>query len=679
MRGIRALVPWVLGSLMAPGWALAQEPGAPPAVSAPATTPASSPAVALLVRQGQRWLDEGRPELAILSVERALSAEPRNADALLLGVKIEAARNNRASAGAYAARLRMAGASADLQAAADASLRAGSIDPTAIETARRLAREGHVDEAAARYRAIFGQGEPPPVYAREYYQTLAATESGRAAGQRGLAQLAARPGADDRTLLANAQALTYAPATRADGISRLAALAAHSGVAAEAQSAWKQALTFYGTDPAATPLLEAYLQRYPDDAEISHRLELTRAAKPAPGPVDPNDALRQSAFAALNSGALRASEQQFETVLAASPGNADALGGLGIVRLRQNRLADAKDLLGRAIAADPARGDQWKKALEGASYGEELTESRALLRRGDVAGADAMLRRAVHRDVEDTTDAESMLGEVALKRGDAAEAEQHFRAALARRPGFATATAGLNQALRAQGHLAEAPTPSSRARAPETGAGSSGNAAADQLRAEASRAGDLTSQAALLSSAMAAAPDDPWIRVDLARALRGLGRGAEGRALVEELAARRPSPDNNYAAALIAQEDRRPADAEAYLAGIPPQRLTADMARLQARLRAQTAVARAAALLPTAPAEARQQLMTLAARPDPTGGTAADAIRALGNAGDRVGAAEAARVAEAANPFPSARIAIAGALGWTARPPRWPPAWREPR
>lgn len=651
MRGAGVLIVCVLGALP-PHLALAQDSGSPPA------TPASSPAVALLVRQGQRWLDEGRPELAILSIERALSAEPRNFDALLLGARIEAARNNRTSSAAYAARLRTAGAPPDLQAAADAALRVSNIDHAAIEAARRLAREGHGEEAVAHYRSIFGQGEPPPPYAREYYQTLAATEAGRSAGQRGLAQLAAQPGADDRTLLANAEALTYAPSTRADGISRLATLTARSSVAADARTAWKQALTFYGNDPAAAALLEAYLQKYPDDTEMSQQLQAAKTAQSAVS-SDPGAALRQSGFAALNAGSLRNSEERFEAALAANPASADALGGLGIVRLRQNRPTDARDLLERAIAADPAQADQWKRALEGASYSEELTSSRALLRRGDVAGADVLLRRAVRRDVEDVTDAESMLGEAALKRGDPAEAEQHFRAALARRPGFATAVAGLNQALRAEGRLTEAPV---QPRAVASGAGSTGSAAADQLRAEAGRTEDLTSKAALLNSAMAAAPDDPWIRVDLARALRGLGRGAEGRALVEELAARQPTPESNYAAALIAQEDGRLVDAAAYMDRIPSQRLSADMGRMEARLRTQVAVARAASQLTTAPGVARQQLLALAAHVDPTGATAADAIRALGRAGDRVGAGEAARVAEAANPLPSARIAIAGAL-----------------
>jgi cellulose synthase operon protein C len=660
----RRFVGVVLGGLAAPGLALAQvAPDAGPAITpALAATPASTgdPAVALLVRQGQHWLDEGRPDLASLSVERALSAEPNDVDALLLAARIAAARNNRAASSAYIARLRSAGATPEQQAAANAALRAGSIDPAALEAARRLAREGHAEEAAARYRSLFGPGEPPPVYAREYYQVLASAESTRAAGLSGLAQLAAQPNADDRTRLANAEALTYSASTRADGIARLSALADHPAVSAQAQADWKQALGFESSNPAAAPQLETYLKRFPNDADIAQQLAAARAAQPAA--PSPGDVLRQSAFASLNSGALSTSETQFTQALAANPTSADALGGLGIVRLRQNRPADAKDLLERAIAADPAHAAQWKRALDGANYTLELANARVLLRRGDTAGADTVLRQAVGRDVEDSTDAESMLGEVSLKRGDAKEAEQHFRAALARRPGFPPSMAGLNQALRAQGRLAEAPVaaPSaSRGYAPAQNASTS---ATDQARAEAARTADPATQVALLSNAMATAPDDPWLRLDLARSLRRVGRGAEGRALVEELAARRPSPDADYAAALLAQEDGRASDALAFLGRIPLTRMTPDMARLQVRVRQQSDVASAAALLPTAPIEARQRLVVLAARPDPTGGTAADAIRALGNAGDRIGADQAGRAAELTNPQPSARIAIAGAL-----------------
>jgi len=646
----------ILVGFMAP--VRAQE--APVAVAAvPAVVPGVVPnaAVALLVRQGQRWLDQGRPELAMSSVERALAADPRSADALLLAARVKASRGDTAGAGAYAAKLRIAGGTPGQQTAIDAELRSAGIDRAAIDEARRLARESRNDEAAAAYRAAFGPGTPPAAYAREYFQTLAGARGGQEAGRAGPAQLAAAPNADERTLLANAQALTFAPATRVDGLLRLAELAGRPGASTDTQRIWRQALGFYGNDPVAIPQLEAFLRRYPGDADIKQRLEAARTV-PVAAPPGPGDELRRRGFAELDAGGLRPSAQRFEEAIALNPGDADSLGGLGIVRLRENRTAEARSLLERAIAADPARGTQWRRALDGANYTLELVEARGLLRRGDISSGDAVLRRATKRDVEDLTDGETLLGGVTLRRGDALEAEKHFRVALARRPGFAPATAGLNQALRAQGRLAEI----AEAR-PRVGEGApSVNPEIAQLRSEASNASDPVAAAGLLQRAMAMAPTDPWIRLDLARALRRQGRDGEGRALVEELAVSSPSADTAYAAALLAQESGRPADAEALLGRIPLQRHTADMARLGVRVRTQAEVTRAAALLPTAPAEARQRLLALAGGPDPSGGTAVDVIRALGDAGDQTGVASAARLSEAKNGSIQARLAVAGAL-----------------
>ena len=652
-------LPMLAALAAVPAWA--QEPAPSPPPSAPAAPAAPQSAVGVLVQQAQHWLDQGRPELADLSIQRAIAAEPHNPQLLLLAIKIAAARNNREAAGTYAAQLRSTGATPQQLGQADNEIRAASVDRNAIDQARRLARDNRPDEAAAAYRAAFGGHEPPAVYAREYYQTLAATTASREVGQRGLGQLAAQPGADDRTLLANAEQLTYTQSSRADGIRRLAELASKPGVGADAQRAWKQALGFYGADASAAPLIEDYLRRYPGDADMQRRLEAARAAPASTG--GPGGELRQRGFAELQSGGLQRSGQNFASAIAIDPKDADALGGLGIVRLREKQAAEARSLLERAIAADPAKADQWRRALDAANYSLELTEARQDLRRGDATAADTVLRRAVARDVDDRADAENMLGEAALRRGDAAEAERDFRTALAHRPRFAPAVTGLADALRKEGRVSEANALHPPA-APVADSGPPDTTSADvtRMRAEATDSADPREQAAVLSKAMAMRPTDPWVRLDLARALRRMGRQDEGRSIVEDLAARSSTPDANYAAALFAQETGRPADAEAFLARIPPQRRTADMTSFASRIRGQADVARAAALLPSSPLQARQQLLALAAQPDQSGETAANAIRDLGNAGDLPAAAEAARAAERANPGGNARIAIAGAL-----------------
>jgi Tfp pilus assembly protein PilF len=641
------------------------------ALSAPAWSQTSPPgnagAVGILIRQAERWLGQDRPDLAAAPVERALAAEPENPSALAMAARLELARGNRDAANGYLARLQRTGATAQLEAVQDA-VRASTLDRTGLEEARRLAQDGRAAAAVQRYRAVFGNRPPPEEYAAEYYQALAGAPATREEGVRSLGRLADRPGADERTRLAHAQALTFDPATRAQGIERLRALADVPEVAAEARRAWSAAIGFAGNDPAIAPQAETFLRRFPNDPTMAQRLAALRATAPPAAAVaapDPDATARQAAFQRLEAGALGDSARRFEALLRDNPRDADSLGGLGIIRLREGNLPQARDLLDRAIAANPANARQWQRALDAASYGEELASARAALRRGALEAADAAGRRAALRDVEDRSDAEVVLSEIALRRGDATGAEARFRAALARRPGLPAAQAGLNAALRAQNRGTEvvaAPRPEA-ARRDVAGGTPPAPAVATAFRNEAARAADPAAAAALLRNAVAAAPDDPWIRLDLARALRRQGRGAEGRALVEELAGRAGTPDATYAAALMAEEDGRPADADAFLARIPANRRSADMSRLATRIRSQRDVAAAVALMAASPLEGRTRLLAIAARPDPTGATAAAVIRAFGEAGDRPGAGEAARVAAIANRAQvPARIAIAGAL-----------------
>ncbi len=661
MRGVP--VAWLLGGVaLVPAAAQTQPLGA----EAPAAAPAAARPVDILIRQAERWLAMERLDLAASSIERALVAEPRNTQALAVAARIEAARGNRAGATAITSRLREAGGTEEQRVQAETAVRAASIDRNAIEDARRLAREGRSEEAAARYRQIFGPAGPPPAFQQEYFSVLAGTQAGATEGRRGLERLAESPSATPRARLSFAQTQTFQPGTRQDGIRRLQALVGDPEVGEEARRAWRQALIWSAADPAYAAPLQAYLQRYPQDAELRQAQQAAAAAAPRP---DPGATLRQEGFQRLDAGGaagLRDSARQFEAALAANPRDADALGGLGIVRLRENRPAEARRLLESAIAADPSRAASWQPALDGAAYGLELAEARTALRRNDVDAADTLARTAARRQVEDRTDIEVLLGQIALRRNDPAAAEQRFRTALSRRPGFAPAREGLAQALRAQGRLAELPRIAEAQPLPgdRGGGGGVSSGPVNALRAEAARTTDPFVAEALLRQAMTTAPNDPWLRLDLARALRRQGQLVQARTVLEELVIRDPRPDSLFAAALFADEEGRMADADNFLNRIPPASRSPDMSRLQARIRTQRDVQRAAQGLGRTTADARIQLLTIAARPDPTGATAAAVIRAFGDANDRFGAAEAARVGEAANRSAGAqaRLAIAGAL-----------------
>jgi tetratricopeptide (TPR) repeat protein len=615
-------------------------------------------AVAALLAQGDYWRAQNRPELALPRYQRVLAVDPNNPAALAGAAQSQLALGDTAAAETLTSRLRQVTTGDDPRLAGlESAARASNIRPDQLAEARRLAQAGRSAEAVARYRGLFGAEGPPDELAVEFFSTLAGTQDGYGAGVAGLAGIARRNPSDSRAQLAYAQSLTWQTPTRGQGIERLRALARLPGGAA-AQQAWRQAVLWSGPTEEAVPQLQAYLAQYPDDAAV--RARLAEAQDPTRRLAVEAGQQRQRGFALLEANQPRDAGRQFEDALARNPADPDALGGLGIVRLREGRTAEAQELLQRAIAAAPESAAQWQQALDGAGYGLDLAEGRRLAQRGDATAAEAVLRRALARRVTDTADAEIALGDLLVRRGDGRGAEEAYRSALARRPDNREALTGLARALRRQDRLAEA-TEIERRLPRDEGPGS----ATAAIRRRAAAAPDTATAVALLQSAVATNPTDPWVRLDLARLLLRQGQGAEGRAIVEELALRGGGTEAAFAAALFAEADARLADAAAWIDRVPAPRRSPEMAALAARARAASEVEAAVSAAASGRMfEGRQRLLAIAARPDTTGSLAAAVIRGFGRLNDPRGAEEAARIAllPGRAQTPAARLAVASAM-----------------
>lgn len=589
---------------------LATALAAAPALTLPGAVPAMAQdrGVIALLDQANYWRLQGRQDQVVRTLGRLLAADPNNVEALAGLAEAHAQLGNRAEAEAMLARLRQLAPSEPRTLEADMAVRGATVDAELLAEARRLAQAGRAAEAVRRYRELFRGAGVPDGFALEYYQALAGTEGGWAEAREGLERLAARSSGSSAAQLAYARVLTYREGTRAQGIERLRELSRNPTTAQAATAAWRQALNWYGAGPGAITQLEAYLQAFPNDAEMERRL--AEARNP---PTTATDQASQRAWEALNANRLRDAEREFQDLLAQNPNDTDGLSGLGILRLRQGRSAEARTLIERAIAADPSRRTSLQQALDGASYSAEVAQARRLLSGGQVDEAEQVLRRAVRRSAADRSDAEALLGDVAMRRGDAAGAEQRYRAALARRPDMRQALAGLYESLQSQGRFAEAEEILRRRGfdpASGTLVGDAARARAEALRAEASRTQDPEAASALLRSALASDPADPWARLDLARLLARHGRADEARALMQEpLASGQGTPDQLYAAALFADEDGRTADAVQLIERVPVRLRTADMTRLVARARVLAEVRAATAQVALGrQEEARQRL-----------------------------------------------------------------------
>src|SRR5690606_34518256 len=207
--------------------------------------------------------------------------------------------------------------------------------------------------ATSTYRAALGSQEPTGPLALEYYQTLGGTSGGWDEARRGLERLARESPDDAKISLALAQHLTYRESTRREGIAQLARLAGDPEVGQAATDSWRKALAWTGTRSSDIPLYEAFLRAYPGDEAVSARLREVQAAQrtaraQAAAARDPLRERSSEGFKALEEGDLEAAEANFRSVLQARPQDPDALGGMGVLRLRQEEFAQARSYLERA-------------------------------------------------------------------------------------------------------------------------------------------------------------------------------------------------------------------------------------------------------------------------------------------------------------------------------------------
>src|SRR5258708_23919178 len=200
-------------------------------------------------------------------------------------------------------------------------------------------------------------------------------------------------------------------------------------VGAAAQQAWRQALTWLGGSTSAKQLYDQYLAQSPQDAEIQQlEREASVPVQNAEGGVE------AQGYADLKRGNVAAAERQFASELRDHPDDAQALAGLGIVRMRQQRFGEARDLLGRAMRASPDNRKDWIAAYDSASYWATVNEAKALARSGNLGRAKALLTSLQGRSRSDNGGADLVLADVNMRLKDYSGAEQAYRRAVGASP-----------------------------------------------------------------------------------------------------------------------------------------------------------------------------------------------------------------------------------------------------
>lgn len=557
--------------------------------------PQQDRAVQQLIEQAEFWEARDQDSRARAAWERVLKAAPNNERAMGRLAALLLANGEAGQAEALASRLRALNPDSRWLEEIASIRGLDRVNRGELIEARRLAANGNTAAALATYRQAFS-GEPPTdSLAREYYEAMAADESQRDKALEALKALEQRNPEDPRFALARARIQTYAPATRRAGIRTLQEIHASGELTEVSREAWQQALIWLDAKPADRDLYESYLNQAGSDNAVGEKLAALR--QQLPDPVrEARDAQLKAAFEALNDGKLAAAERGFQQVLEVDKDQADALGGLGVVRLRQQRYALAEQLLGNAMRTRPATAERWRSAATTARFFSAFRRAQAASDDGDNAAALRAYREAF---ASPPTNLDPTLrlpfADGLLRDGAYDDAEKQVRQVLAALPENVDAQSMLARILVETGRLDEAEVLAADA-APEVAAAIA-PAQANALRQQASEAaaqGSPERAMSLLRRAIALDPSSPWPRLDLARLLRDEGRDQQADQLLNSLVRTHPEmPDVRVAQAYALADAQRWLEVLRTLEDLPISARDRSLRQLQRRAWIQYQVERA--------------------------------------------------------------------------------------
>ncbi|WP_341315795.1 cellulose synthase subunit BcsC-related outer membrane protein [Paraburkholderia sp. IMGN_8] len=547
------------------------------------------------------WSTKHRDDLALQAIQKALLIAPGDPSLLAEQVRIQLRLGQAQAAQATLARLRASAPGAPATQQIEDEFRVATNGREELATIRLLARSGQSAEATRRLLALFPHGAPSGSLGAEYYQIIAGTPEGRVQAVNALRRRVAADPSDVDSALVLANLLNAHSDTRAEA-NRIAWNLATRPDSDRAASldVWRRVLQQTGTDPAYLAALRAYLQLVPDDAEFKGRVGAVEARLDAQRQLErnPDYIAQQRGLKALARNDLATAEPQLARAAQARADDAEAVGGLGLARMREGRRDEARTLFLRAAALAPDNRVKWESLARTAQFWGTLAQGREAAAAGRPQDAERAARAALAME-PGNADAKLMLADALLAQHNWSAAEPLLRELLAAREPSLSAVRSTQTLFENTGRAAQV--------APLLDALQSRfSAAGDRQGLAQLRAGILSAQADELlaagqrgpaaqryEAALRLAPDAPWTRFALARLYRDLGLPQLGRVVMDDGLTVSASPEMRYASALYRNSLDDINGAQAVLAPIADKDRTDGMRALDRNLHAQQWLAKA--------------------------------------------------------------------------------------
>ncbi|WP_312211783.1 cellulose synthase subunit BcsC-related outer membrane protein [Pseudescherichia sp.] len=588
-------------------------------------------ALKALFDQANYWHEKSHDDLASESLKKVLMVDANNTQALYLMALWAQQNGDLQTAAQWRTRLAaVAPDDAGLQAL-DNAKQLAQVPQGQLTLARQQARSGNVPAALATWRSMFNGDTPPPSLAPEYYLTMGSDKSlyPQAIGE--LQRFVAENPQDNAARVALGKMLTWREDTRRDGIALLEPMASGSR---EADDGLRQALLWLRPQAGDERYYDNFLQRHPQDGDVQayYRKNVGGAAK-------------GEGFTALNSGDTGSAKRQFEQVLQTNPEDADALAGLGYIAQRNGDYKAASQYLSRAASQGGEASTERKTQADDAAFYGQLAEAQQALKEGNVSQALVLSAPLAQQSGERGTAAKLFRADVLRHNKDYPQAEQALRAVLNDQPQNAAARENLFYVLREQNKSDEAqamlrtlPASLQAKLQPRIVTGLPGDPIRRQAQ-QAAAAGNSRQAIAILQQGVSRLPDDPWLRLDLARLLQKSGSGDEASTVMAPAARNGAGASSLYAAALFASENGAWQQSQTLLSRISPASQNGQMRDLAQRVNYNLQLATAERYLAQGNnIAAANTLKTLTHRPPESPVDAGKLAKLLAQSGDLNGA-----------------------------------------
>lgn len=547
-----------------------------------------SDAQRLLIEQGHFWQAQDKPKRAGEVWQKLLLIDAAQPDALYGLGFIAVKDGDLASAAGYLQRLQAIQPLPRQALLLEQDIRlADPANQKLLDEARLLVESDQRAEAAEVYRRALGGKPAQGQIGLEFYNNLGYVDAHWAEARSGMERIHREYPDDPYAALFLAKHLARNQGAREEGIRALAKLAEREDIGGDADESLRLALTWIGPpNKAQQPLFEQFLKTHPDDEEIRALLVKGRTQPASGAAAWRRDPQLDRGLKALEKGELQVAERELSAYLEKHPKDPDALGGLGILRQRQERFEDAELLLTRAVKGGGGRA--WQSALDDVRYWSLLQRARDNIANARNADARQQLEQARRLKPKDA-EAVLSLAELQAQQGELAAAEAGYRQALQLGQQQARALRGLVQVLGGQGKADEALRELDKLpKAEREKIGSLSQLRAEQALQRARAAeqrGDSAGMRRELENALRDDPNNAWARFALARLYVDLGAVDEARSLVDGLLQTQPNDrDALYTSALLSMQLGDWRKAQATLARIPRDARNSDVSRLVAEV-----------------------------------------------------------------------------------------------